>query len=137
MDEVTFSDHALIRYSLNLSLSKASKVRNLTKADWFKFHSLTEAKTDEPLIISNAWIDKECESITNLINTSFNSAAPLITIKPKVKTQAFWSKELSMLRTNLRTLYRRYKQTQNTPDWETYITTVMVNDEECHFLENH
>ena len=50
-DEVTFSDHAIIRFNLNLTEPKAIKTRNLNKIDWFQFRSKAEVEKPEPLII--------------------------------------------------------------------------------------
>ena len=93
----------------------------MEKVDWFQFRSLTEHVADIPRVISKDWVDTECETITDLIKNSLTATAPLITIKPKIRKQAFWNEKLSAMRINLRTLYRCYRQSHDTTDWDAYI----------------
>ena len=76
-DEVTLSDHNMISYSLPMLPTTPEWAPNYSKTNWKTF--LTESENFtlmEPLVISPAWLDKECQSILQLLTQALEKATP-------------------------------------------------------------
>ena len=121
-DKITMSDHNMICFdipSLDRSIKRAP---NYKKTDWTKFTHLTEEfDLIEPLVITQEWLNEECDDIISLITKALDKSTPTIKVGGRNKPQQFWSQDVQTQKASVRSAYRLYKRDGLLSSWDNYI----------------
>ena len=94
----------------------------IKKTDWAKFLHLTEDfDLIEPLVITQEWLDEECDEIISIITTALTKSTPMTKVGGGNKPQQFWSPEVQSHKASVRSSYRQYKRDGLLSSWDNYI----------------
>ena len=120
-DRATLSDHNMIEFELDNVSPKREKVYNFAKTNWEKFRELTEIDSYNPLIISEQWLEEECNDFIDTLDNALKCSTPKMTIGGKIKKQETWSSEIQELKKEVRKAFKQRKRDQLLSSWEDYM----------------
>ena len=119
-DKTTLSDHHMIEFEIESVNPKLEKVYNYAKTDWSKFRELSERDHYDPLIISEQWLEEECNDFIGTLDKCLKKSTPKMTIGNRVKKHNAWDSDIQELKKEVRKAFKNQKRDQLLSSWEEY-----------------
>jgi len=122
-DELTFSDHCLITFSVTFGkCDDLGEVFDFKKANWQIFRDCLASKPFHvPYIITEAWLDFHVDKLKSDIESALKQACPVRRMRHNTRRASFWTKELYALRQKARAAFRAYRRSESEPNWAEYL----------------
>lgn len=109
-EEITFSDHRLIRFSMKGHFPARKPYRNPRKTEWNRYRTLLEDKLrsigHKERYETSEELDKANDDLTKAIVDAYEASCPLINPKPWNRGR-LWSGEVNKLKRELRKAWNR------------------------------
>ena len=120
-DIPSLSDHAFIRFSIDLSKRRGDPRQRIRNTDWTKFRSNLVDKVGEvPLDPDDPeGLDGLVEHLTSNLNEAWEDACP-ITRGATTRGKRWWTPELAQERRRVRALLRTARRADVDEDWANY-----------------
>ncbi|CAG9133891.1 unnamed protein product [Plutella xylostella] len=122
LPDVSCADHRWISFKLTSITPKPRQYRNPRKTNRVEFHDrLLKGLSDtQPYDNLNTYklIDEAVDEFTNIIVKSYEESCPLVTVS--ASPRKWWCNSLEKMRTNVRKLFNRAKNTKKEEDWKAF-----------------
>ncbi|KAG7302910.1 hypothetical protein JYU34_012897 [Plutella xylostella] len=122
LPDVSCADHRWISFKLTSIIPLPRQYRNPRKTNKIDFHNrLHKALGDtQPYdnLNSGNMIDNAVDEITNVIVKSYEESCPLVTVS--ATPRKWWCTSLEKMRSNVRKLFNRAKNTKKEEDWKAF-----------------